>query len=169
MSRSFRNARDGEAAGRTSAELCSVRVGDTMFGLPINHILEIVASALSQRVPLAEGFIGGLVHYRGDVFTTVSLRHLLGMPKLDRPQPILVFESPTGCFGLVVDAVGEILAVQSKDYEPNPSTLDDRRKSLFMGTYKLNDGLLVALDPSRLDPMYLSGSRPSEPETPCVH
>ena len=51
-----------------------------MFGVPITHILEIVGSARPQPVPLAPGYVGGLVHYRGDVLTTVSLRQLLGLP-----------------------------------------------------------------------------------------
>jgi chemotaxis signal transduction protein len=63
-------------------EMCSVRVGQTLFGIPITHILEI-------------------------------------------------------------------------DYEPNPSTLDARRRTLFDGTYKLKDSLLVMLDAERLDPMRL--------------
>ena len=65
---------------RAPIEMCSVRVGDALFGLPISHILEIVGSARPQPVPLAPGFVGGLVHYRGDVLTTISLRHLLGLP-----------------------------------------------------------------------------------------
>jgi purine-binding chemotaxis protein CheW len=54
-----------------------------------------------------------------------------------------------------VDAVGEVLTVSSSDYEPNPSILDERRRALFAGAYKLKDGLLVMLDPERLDPMRL--------------
>lgn len=57
-------------------EMCSVRIGEDLFGLPISHILEIVGSARPQPVPLAPGFVGGLVHYRGDVLTTISLQHL---------------------------------------------------------------------------------------------
>jgi purine-binding chemotaxis protein CheW len=136
-------------------EMCSVRVGDTLFGLPISHILEIVGSALPQTVPLAPEFVGGLVHYRGDVLTTVSLRHLLGLSALDHAQPILVLESPGGYFGVLVDAVGEVLTVSPEDYEPNPSTLDECRKRLFAGAYKLKDRLLVILDPTRLDPLHL--------------
>ena len=52
--------------------------------------------------------------------------------------------------------VGEVLTVSSADYEPNPSTLDQRRKTLFAGAYKLKDKLLVMLDPERLDPLRLS-------------
>ena len=148
-----------EKAAATLMEMCSVRVGQGLFGVPIKHILEIVGSARPQPVPLAPSFVGGLIHYRGDVLTTVSLRHLLGLPPRDGPQDILVLESPGGCFGLLVDSVGEVLAVSSADHESNPSILDERRRALFAGAYKLKDGLLVMLDPERLDPMRLGGSR----------
>jgi purine-binding chemotaxis protein CheW len=150
------------ALGRTKkataslVEMCSVRVGETLFGVAISHILEIVGSARPQPVPLAPAFVGGLMHYRGDVLTTVSLRQLLGLPPLDRPQDLLVVESSGGCFGLLVDSVGEVLTVSDLNFEANPSTLDEYRKELFAGAYKLNGSLLVMLDPERLDPLRLS-------------
>ena len=142
-------------------EVCSVRLAETWFGVPITHILEIVGAARPQPVPLAPPYVGGLVHYRGDVLTTVSLRQLLALPPRQGPQDILVLESSSGCFGLLVDAVGEVLTVSSADHEPNPSTLDPRRKSLFAGAYKLKDKLLVMLDPERLDPLCLSQAQVS--------
>jgi purine-binding chemotaxis protein CheW len=69
-----------------------------------------------------------------------------------------VLESPGGIFGLLVDSVGEVLTIPSVDYEPNPSILDERRRALFAGSYKLKDSLLVMLDPERLDPMRLSAA-----------
>jgi purine-binding chemotaxis protein CheW len=137
-------------------EVCSVCLGQTWFGVPIAHILEIVGGARPRPVPLAPAYVGGLVHYRGDVLTTVSLRQLLGLPARDGAQDILVLESASGCFGLLVDLVGEVLTVSSADHEPNPSILDQRRKTLFTGAYKLKDKLLVMLDPERLDPLRLS-------------
>jgi purine-binding chemotaxis protein CheW len=144
-----------EKTAATLIEMCSVRLGATLFGVPITHILEIVGGARPQPVPLAPKFVGGLVHYRGDVLTTVSLRQLLDMPQRDGPQDILVLESSGGCFGLLVDSVGEVLTVSSVDYEPNPSILDERRRALFAGAYKLKDSLLIMLDPERLDPVRL--------------
>lgn len=140
-------------------ELCSVRVGKTMFGVPIRHILEIVGAARPQPIPLAPSYVGGLVHYRGDVLTTVSLRSLLDLEPLDAPQAILVLESATGCFGLLVDSVGEVLTASAADYEPNPSILTERRRKLLAGAYKLKDSLLVMLDPERLDPAQLDSAR----------
>jgi purine-binding chemotaxis protein CheW len=151
-----RSGRKGNAA--SLVEMCSVRLGQTLFGVPITHILEIVGGARPQPVPLAPSFVGGLIHYRGDVLTTVSLRHVLGMAGKDGPQDILVLESAGGCFGLLVDSVGEVLTVSSAEFEPNPSILDERRRALFAGAYKLKDSLLVMLDPDRLDPMRLSAA-----------
>ena len=137
-------------------EVCSVRVADTMFGMPITHIFEIIGSTRPQPVPLAPSYVGGLVHYRGDVLTTVSLRQLLALSPQDGKQDILVLESAGGSFGLLVDSVGEVLTVSSADYEPNPSILDERRRGLLSGAYKLKRGLLVMLNPAQLDPMHLN-------------
>jgi purine-binding chemotaxis protein CheW len=139
----------------TFAEVCSVRLDKTLFGVPITHILEIVGKAQPQPVPLAPAFVGGLVHYRGDVLTTISLRHLLGLPPREGVQDFLVLESSGGCFGLLVDSVGEVLTASSADYEANPSILDERRRDLLAGAYKLKSGLLVMLDPEKLDPLRL--------------
>jgi purine-binding chemotaxis protein CheW len=147
--------RTGKAA-TALIEMCSVRLGDMLFGVPISQILEILGSTRPQPVPLAPGFVGGLVHYRGDMLTTVNLRYLLGMPALDSPQDILVLEVPGNCFGVLVDSVGEVFRVRAEDHEPNPATLDERGKALFTGSYKLKGSLLVIIDPERLDPLRLS-------------
>jgi purine-binding chemotaxis protein CheW len=148
----------------TLMEMCTVHLGTTLFGVPITHILEIVGAARPQPVPLAPVFVGGLVHYRGDVLTTVSLRQLLALPPKEGRQDLLVLESGSGCYGLLVDAVGEVLTVSSSDYEPNPSILDERRRTLFAGAYKLKDSLMVMLDPERLDPMRLGAAQAAKDE-----
>ena len=148
----------GKKAGAL-VEVCSVRLGQTLFGVPIRHILEIVGSARPQPVPLAPVFVGGLVHYRGDVLTTVSLRQLLDLPPKDGAQAILVIEGAGGNFGLLVDSVSEVLTVSSVDFEPNPSILGERQRALLAGAYKLKDTLLVMLDTERLDPLRLGASQ----------
>lgn len=147
------NEQNGEAA--RLVQVCSVRVGDGLYGIPIGQVLEIVGGARPQSVPLAPEFIAGLMHYRGDVLTTVSLRRVLGFPLAGSAQDLLVLESPDGPFGLVVDSVGEVLTVSFGDFEPNPSTVR-KRKELFTGAYKLADGLMLMLETARLQPMRLA-------------
>ena len=149
--------RDDKGTGAL-IEICSVRLGQALYGVPIRYILEIVGHAHPQPVPLAPGFVGGLVHYRGDVLTVVSLRHLLRLAPRDGAQDILVLEGPGGCFGLLVDAVGEVLTVSAADFEANPSTLDEARRDLIAGAYKLDSALMIMLDPERLDPVRLGSA-----------
>lgn len=117
--------RKKSAASAAAREICSVRVGTALFGVPIKHILEIVAGTRPEPVPLAPGFVGGLAHYRGDVLTTVSLRRLLDLAPREGPQDMLVVESAGGCFGLLVDSVGEVLTVAEEEFEDK--SLDHER------------------------------------------
>jgi purine-binding chemotaxis protein CheW len=142
-------------------EVCSVRVGDTLYGVPIAHVLEILGKPATQPVPLAPYFVGGLVHYRGEVLTAVSMRRLLGMEAAKNAEDVLVFENAGGVFGLFVDSVGEVLHVSSADHEPNPAALEPRRQALFDGAWKLKDRLLVSLEPERLDPVRLASAFPA--------
>jgi purine-binding chemotaxis protein CheW len=147
-----------ESSAQQTQQVCSVRVGDTLFGIPIAHVLEILGKPPTQPVPLAPPFVGGLVHYRGEVLTGVSLRRVLGMEPAPAREDVLVFESPDGPFGLFVDSVGEVLNVSAAEHEPNPATLESRRQTLFAGAWKLKDRLLVTLEPERLDPMRLAAA-----------
>ncbi len=143
-----------------AAEVCVVRAGTLLAGLPIAHIAEIVGAVRPQPLPRAPWFVGGLVLYRGEVLTAVDLRSLLEVePKSSgRSCSMLVIESADGAFGLLVDSVDEVLTVSDKEYEPNPSILDARRRELFSGTYKLQRDLLMMLNPERLNPAYLAAT-----------
>jgi purine-binding chemotaxis protein CheW len=149
-----RGASKKKDAAEELTQVCSVRLGEGLYGIPIRHILEIVGGARTQQVPLAPEFVGGLMHYRGDVLTTVSLRRVLGMPADPEGQDLLVIEHPDGCFGLLVDKVMEVRTVSSADFEPNPSTVNKQRHGLFAGAYKLDGGLMVMLKSENLEPMH---------------
>jgi two-component system chemotaxis sensor kinase CheA len=154
----FTSARSKAASVQhcTQQEVCSVRVGDTFFGVPVTHLLEILDKPATQLVPLAPFFIGGLVHYRGEVLTSVSLRKLLDLGPSPSSEHVLVLDSSNGPFGLFVDDISQIFCVTDADHEPNPSTLEGKRQAIFAGEWKLQDRLLVSLDPERLDPVSLS-------------
>lgn len=159
MSEAQATVRAGNHNSSSVAEVCVVRLGPAVYGVPIHRIREIVGSARLQPVPLAPPFIGGLLHYRGDVLATVNLRFLLGLPALEAQQAVLVLENPDGTFGLLVDSVSEVLTLSESAIEPNPSTLADNCRNLFAGAYKLSNQLLVMLDLDWLDPIRLGPGR----------
>jgi hypothetical protein len=40
--------------------------------------------------------------------------------------------------------------------QPNPSTVDEKKRKFFAGACKLREGLMVLLDPALLDPIRLA-------------
>jgi purine-binding chemotaxis protein CheW len=138
--------------------LCSISAGGQSFGIDTRRISEVLGDRELQRVPMAPAFIGGVVPYRGEVLTTVSFRALLGLTEKAEMNCVLVLEDgdTSQRFGLVVDSVGGVVTVKREMLETNPSTLDARGKWLFDGAYKMQSGLLVQLDPQRLQPSRLA-------------
>jgi purine-binding chemotaxis protein CheW len=135
-------------------------VGKTLFGVPITPHSGDCGAARPQPVPLAPelcGRPGSLPRRRADHGEPAPVA---GHARPEGPQDILVLEScgrllrPAGRFG------GRSADRLSADHEPNPSILDERRRALFAGAYKLKDSLLVMLDPERLDPMRLARLHP---------
>ncbi len=149
--RSITDAGDG-------ASICMLHVGDGLFGIDTRQIREVLGTAVPQRVPLAPPYIAGVIPYRGEVLTTVCLRALLGLECRPGPNCILVFDDEQNeqRFGLIVDGVGGVVAVEPSALEANPSGLDTRSMELFDGAYKLPSGLMVRLDPQKLRPSRLA-------------
>ena len=138
--------------------LCSLRVGEWVFGIDTREITEVLGRRAVQRVPLAPACIRGLVPYRGEVLTAVSCRSVLRMEENTEDGCVLVLEEGGERFGLIVDAVEGVLTVRADSLEPNPCTLDRRCAALFDGAYPMEGGgLTIRLDPKRLQPSRLEG------------
>ena len=159
--------------------LCAVQVEGRLFGVETRRVREVLSRRPVKRVPLAPAFVGGIVSYRGDVLTAVCLRAVLGMPAAAAESCLLVIADEPETeqreeaerFGLMVDWVGSVVSVPRNSLAANPSTLDERSRTLFDGACRRPEGLLVRLDVARLRPERLAElqheSGWKERETPC--
>ena len=134
--------------------LCSLMAGGRLFGIDTLTIREVLGKAMMNRVPLAPAYVGGVIAYRGEVVTAVSLRALLGAEATDEQSCILVLDGDESeeRFGLMVDSVGGVVLVDRRSMAANPSTLDEASRALFSGAFRTEEGLLVQLNPERLRP-----------------
>jgi purine-binding chemotaxis protein CheW len=156
----MRSAEVAVADAADVVSLCSLRAGTGLFGIDTRQIREVMGKTTPQRVPLAPEFIAGVVPYRGEVLTTVSLRALLGLERWTGANCVLVLDDEENeeRFGLMVDGVGGVVTMGSDALEANPSALDARSMALFDGAYRMTAGLMVRLDPRRLRPSRLTES-----------
>ena len=71
----------------------------------------------------------------------------------------LIMTSDQGPVSLLVDEAGEVLEVDDGRFEPPPATLRGGARDLFLGTYALEDRLLMELDVENvIDDMAPSGT-----------
>ena len=146
--------------------LCSLAAGDRQFAIDTRKIREVLGRRCVQTVPLAPGYIGGILPYRGEVLTAVSFRALLGLAPHTEESCVLVLggrasgrEHAEDCerFGLMVDRVCGVVTLERRSLVPNPSTLDEASRVLFDGAYRMSQGLLVQLNPEQLSPALVAG------------
>jgi purine-binding chemotaxis protein CheW len=123
-----------------------------MFGLPIERVQDVFKPARITRVPLAGSEIAGVLNLRGRIVTAVELRIRLGLGAREGGNgPMAIgIESQGESFGLLVDAVGEVLKLDEGEREANPVNLDRHLARVSAGVYRLDGELLVILDIDRV-------------------
>jgi purine-binding chemotaxis protein CheW len=130
----------------------TMSIGGQLFGIPVLKVQDVLGSQTITRVPLAPIEVAGSLNLRGRIVTAVDVRLRLGLPKResDKPAMSVVVEHENELYSLLVDSVGEVLSLESRDYQRNPPTLNPRLREFSDGIYRLNDSLLVVLSVSSL-------------------
>lgn len=146
------------AHSSTQRMFCTFRANGRLFGVDILDVKEVTAETSHTRVAHAPDEVLGLVNIRGHIFLALDLRRLLGMPAatVTAESRLVLFKPAVGsAFGVVVDEIGDIQAVDAKDIEPfnkaEPeiaATFSDRVE-LIDSVCELADELLVVLRPRR--------------------
>jgi purine-binding chemotaxis protein CheW len=135
-----------------TTEFVTFTIAGQIFGLPIARVQDVFKPVNMTRVPLAGAEIAGVLNLRGRIVTAVDMRSRLEVKKRDTGNaPMAIGIEVRGeSFGLLVDAVGEVLKLANTQREPNPINLDRKLAALSAGVYRLEGQLLVVLDIDRV-------------------
>ncbi len=133
-------------------EYVTATVGGQLFGLPISRVQDVFAPDRLTRVPLAPPEIAGLLNLRGRIVTAIDLRLRFGLDGLagNAPRMAVGVEWKGESYGLLIDAIGEVLKLQTSDREDNPVNLDPTLARVSAGVHRLDGKLLVVLDVDRV-------------------
>jgi purine-binding chemotaxis protein CheW len=123
-----------------------------LFGLPIERVQEVFRPTRITRVPLAGAQIAGVLNLRGRIVTAIDMRRRLELDARDEGEALMAIgiESGNESFGLLVDALGEVLKVADSEREPNPVNLDRKLARVSAGIFRLDGQLMVVLDVDRV-------------------
>jgi purine-binding chemotaxis protein CheW len=145
-------AAHNDNAGKLINEYVTVTIGDHLFGLPISRVQDVFVPDRLTRVPLAPSEVAGILNLRGRVVTAIEMRARLdlGMREPGRPVMAIGIELKGESYGLLVDAVGEVMQLDAGACEANPANLDPRLGRVAAGVYRLEGQLLIVLDVDRV-------------------
>lgn len=135
-----------------SREFVTLHIADQVFGVPVSDIHDVFAPQAITPVPLSQPDIAGVLNLRGRIVTAVDARARLGLPPREDEKPGMAVGIERGgeSYGLIIDAVGEVLRLSNADYEANPCNLDPRWEEIARGVYRLEGRLVIELDIERI-------------------
>lgn len=133
-------------------EFVTVTIADQRFGIPVLSVQDVLTEQKMTHIPLAPPEIAGALNLRGRTVTAIDIRTRLGLgPREEGTKPMnVVVEYDGEPYSLMVDAVGDVMALSDDEYEQNPITLDPMWREISDGLYRLETGLLIVFDVSRL-------------------
>ena len=115
---------------RTTVRSVIVRLGDQLFGVPVQDVLELILVGTATPVPQSNPYVRGVINLRGQILHLVDLRMLMGMPSLEEE----------------LVALQEMLQVREEDHrrwleELERSVLEKRPFGLATDPHKCGFGL----------------------------
>ena len=131
-----------------SRQYVTFEVNGQLFGVDVGTVQEVLRFSEYTPVPLTQAAVNGLFNLRGQVITALDLRVQLGLPPLQMNGAAMnvvvrVREEPVS---LLVDRIGEVISLDDDALEPPPETLTGPYRDIVLGTFKLDDHLLLVLD-----------------------
>ena len=141
-----------ETVASNAKEFVTVQLAGQRLGIPVLAVHDVLKAQTITRIPKAPPSVAGVLNLRGRIVTAVDLRIHLGFEEREAEAETMsiVVEHNGDPFSLLIDSVGEVLALPDEQFEKTPVTLDERLRAVSSGIYRLEEGLMVVLDVARL-------------------
>jgi purine-binding chemotaxis protein CheW len=92
------------------------------YGIPIEHVVEIIRFVEATEVPHTVNFLEGIISLRGEMIPVINGRERLGHePKSpDKQTRTIILQEGSNRYGIVVDAATQVVNLLKKNIEPTP-------------------------------------------------
>lgn len=143
---------EGERRRRRSdvppREMVSFRLGAQDFCIDIMNVREIRRWTPPTPLPHAPDYVLGLINLRGAVLPVIDLARRLGLAAAETSgrDVVIVAMLEQRVFGLVVDAVSDILSVPEEAVRPVPSVCSAMEAGLIKGIAAVGEQMNRLLD-----------------------
>jgi purine-binding chemotaxis protein CheW len=128
----------------------SFKLSNTLMGIDILDIREIVPISRITRVQLAPRFVLGLVNLRGQILTILDIRVLLGPEPPDQVSGghVIVFKYAN--VGFAVDQIGDVSGIDRGKIESVPANVTPGVQTYADAVINLQEGVMVILNAHKI-------------------
>lgn len=128
-------------------QLVIFRLAQEEYGLSITKVQEINRLVPITKLPQTPAFMEGIINLRGRIIPVIDLRKRFQLAAAEHSEDtrIIIVEVRGQTVGIIVDAVNEVVRLESGSVEPPPATfvLDAQ---YIQGVGKLDGRLLILLN-----------------------
>ena len=137
---------------QSEKQLVVFDLANEVYGMDIGVVLEIIRMQEITKVPRTPEFVEGIINLRGKIIPVVDLRKRFSLPVTDETADnrIVVVDIDGQGIGMVVDAVAEVMRINSGSIEPPSEAIITQESDYLLGIAKLDDRLIILLDMNKL-------------------
>ena len=128
-------------------------IGETVYGIEIKYINEIIGIEQITVVPKIPEHIKGVINIRGKVVPVISVRKRFGMEEIpyDDRTCIIVLEFEDGNqVGVIVDRVHEVIVVKQSEISKVPDAKNGNANRYLKSIINRDSGIRLLLDCDKL-------------------
>lgn len=142
-------AKTDERAGK----YLTFRLGQEEFGVQVLRVREIMGIQEITAVPQTPSYVKGVINLRGKVIPVMDLRLKFGLSEIEYTQRTCIIVAQIDgraagklMIGVIVDAVSEVLTLQSSDIENTPDFGSGVATPYLLGMAKIKGKVKILLD-----------------------
>ena len=130
------------------SQVVSFRLAKEEYGLDIMRIQEIILMGEITQITEVPDYICVLINLRGKVIPIADLRKrcCLEAGEATEHTRIMVVNTRTTTFGIVVDAVSQVLRIEADQIEPPPPGLVGLEQAYIQGLVKMQEKIMILLN-----------------------
>ncbi|MEO3389360.1 chemotaxis protein CheW [Mesorhizobium sp. CAU 1741] len=133
-----------------SNELIAFRLGEQEFCVDIMSVRDIRGWTPTTPLPHSSSYVKGVINLRGAVLPVVDLAARLGFEPAtpNARHVIIITQVGNQTIGLLVDAVSDILTVNSGSIQATPNVASELARAFMKGVIAMEGRMisLIALD-----------------------
>jgi purine-binding chemotaxis protein CheW len=130
--------------------LITFYLGDFIFGIPAEKVVEINKDLEITPVPLADEFILGIMNLRGHIVTVMDLQKKIKLQGDLNYRLNLIIKKDNELLSFLVEKIGDILEVPVAKLEETPDRIEGLDRDYIENIYQLPDRLLLLLNVNKL-------------------